>query len=149
MTTLQTDLLDLYNALVPFSAKTLDPKLPCPIKVQFIKNDNQVIFEQGGLSIRLVLPLYYCLGLDSFKKSTYLLPNDYDYLMSTLQSLISSGKLIEDRTCLSPENYGFDIYGVNLKEFNKGPGILGKIRIVSGTSWIFKKYVKFKYRKSL
>jgi hypothetical protein len=139
----------MYNSLVAFSKTTLDPKLPCPILVTFKKEDNQVIFEQGGLSIRSVLPLYYCLGLDSLKSTTYLLPGDYDYLMSTLQSLISGGSLLEDRTCLSPENYGFDIYGVDLRKFNRGPGIIGKIRIVSGTSWIFKTYVKIKYRKCL
>ena len=48
------------------------------------------------------------------KKPTYLLPEDYDYLMSSMQSLIAGGKLIEDRTVLSPENYGFDIYSVDL-----------------------------------
>ena len=149
MTTLQNDLLEIYNSLVTFSEKTLDPKFPCPIVVSFIENDNQLSFEQGSNSIRLSLPLYYCLALEDLKKPTYLLPEDYDYLMSTLQSLIGSGELIKDRTCLSPENWGFDIYGVDLRQFKKGPNILGSIRFVSGTSWIFTIMTKFKYRKCL
>lgn len=149
MTTLQNDLLEFYNSLVSFSKTTLDEKFSCPISVYFVEKDNQVVFEQKGVSIRLNLPLYYCLGIETIKKPTYLLPKDYDYLMSTLQNLISSGILIEDRTCLSPENYGFDIYRVNLRQFGKGPQLMGSIRLISGTSWIFRTYVKYKYRKCL
>ena len=66
--------------------------------------------------------------------------------MSTLQELINSGVLIRERTCLSPENYGFDIFSVDLKELWKGPGIVGKVRFISGKSWLFKKLVKRKYK---
>lgn len=149
MITLQNDLLEFYNALTSFSKVTLDEKFPCPITIYFVEKDNQVVFEQKGMSIRLNLPLYYCLGIETLKKPAYLLPKDYDYLMSTLQSLISSGALIEDRTCLSPENYGFDIYKVDLRRFGKGPVILGSVRLISGKGWIFRTYVKYKYRRCL
>ena len=149
MVTLQEDILGLYNELTVFSKKTLDPKLPCPITVKFEEENNHVLFEQNGTSVRLSLPLYYCLGLEDLKKPTYLLPEDYDYLMSSMQSLIAGGKLIEDRTVLSPENYGFDIYSVDLRRFNKGPEIIGRIRFVSGTSMFFKLWTKFKYRECL
>ena len=144
---LQNDLIDLYNMLVVFSNRTLDEKLPeRPIEVKYDIESRQVVFTQEGQSVRTQLPVYYCLGLEDLIKPSYLLPEDYDYLMRTLQNLAFSGELIKDRTCLSPENYGFDIYGINLKEFEKGPTILGQIRIVSGTGWLFRHYIKFKYK---
>lgn len=66
--------------------------------------------------------------------------------MSTFQELINSGVLIKNRTHVSPENYGFDIYAVDLKELYKGPGIVGKIRFVSGKSWLFKRIVKRRFK---
>lgn len=146
MTTLQDDLLEIYNSLVEFNNGTIKSKFPTPIKVNFEKESNLLVFEQGGVSVRLRLPIYYCLGISDIK-NTYLLPKDYDYLMSTLQYLIiDSGELIKPRTCLSPENYGFDIYSVDMKEIWKGPNIIGKVRFISGNSWLFKLIVKFKYK---
>lgn len=147
MTTLQEDLREIYNNLTVFNEGTL-PELtakPLPISVLFEKDSNSIVFYQKGVSVRLGLPLYYCLGLDSITKPTYLLPEDFDYMMSTLADLIAKGRLIEDRTCLSPENYGFDIYAVDLREFWKGPDLLGSVRFVSGNSWFFRFKVKYKY----
>lgn len=144
MTTIQNDLLDIYNNLVIFSKATLQEEIQRPIVVRFDKEFNSVVFEQQGNSVRLSLPIYYSLGLDSIKE-TYLLPKDYDSLMSNLSRLIASGKLLEDRVCLSPENYGFDIYYVDMKQFWKGPEIIGRIRFVSGNSWLFKFITKRKY----
>jgi len=146
MTTLQDDLIEIYNNLLIFNKNTLLVDKPIPITVKFEKENNTVYFEQKGNSIRLSLPIYYCLGLSDIKKYTYLLPNDYDYLMQSLSTVISSGKLLDDRVCLSPENYGFDIYEVDLKEFWKGPEIIGSIRFVSGNSYIFRLLTKLKYK---
>lgn len=150
MTTLQNDLLEIYNSLVNFSDSTIkDGLFTIPIKVFYEKENRLLVFEQKGKSVRLGLPTYYCLGLESLKKPSYLLPEDYDYLMSSLQSLILSGELLRDRTCLSPENYGFDIYSTNindLAELSKGPEIIGRIRFVSGNSLIFKLKTKIKYK---
>lgn len=146
---LQEDLIELYNCLVSFSKTTVDTNLPAPIKVYFEKDSRMVVFEQGGVSVRSNIPIYYCLGLEDLEKPTYLLPEDYDYLMFTLRDLVSSGKLLEERTTLSPEDYGFDIYSVNIRELWKGPGIVGRIRIVSGISWWFKFKTKRKYRNVL
>ena len=66
--------------------------------------------------------------------------------MSNLLSLLNSGELIKDRTALSPENYGFDIYAVNMRELQKGPDVIGRVRFISGTSWLFKFIVKRKYK---
>ena len=78
MITLQEDLLDLYNSLVSFSAKTLDQRTPCPLTISFKEEENTLVVEQGGDSIRLRLPLYYCLGLDTLKKpSAIILRNFY------------------------------------------------------------------------
>ena len=149
MTTLQNDVLEMYNALVDFSDNTVKTKFPVPIKVSYDKNSRLLLFEQKGKQVYLNLPVYYCLALDTLiGKPTYLLPEDYDYLMSTFQSLIASGELIKERTCVSPENYGFDIYAINLnpREMYKGPDLIGQVRFISGTSWFFKFKVKRKYK---
>lgn len=75
-----------------------------------------------------------------------MLPRDYDYLMQSLSGVIGSGKLLEEKVCISPENYGFDIYLVDFREFWKGPDKIGTIRFVSGNSWIFRQIVKFKFK---
>jgi hypothetical protein len=148
MVTLQEDLLEIYNNLVIFSNNTVLAENPLPIRVRFDRQGvgSPLVFEQKGNTVRLRLPIYYCLGLDSLKSETYLLPKDYDYLMSTLQNLIADSRIIEDRTCLSPENYGFDIYAIDNKEFSKGPNILGSVRFISGNSWLFKLLVKWKFK---
>lgn len=146
---LQEDLIGFYNNLVAFSKTTVDTNVPSPIKVRYEKDARMVVFEQKGIAVRTNIPVYYSLGLEDIEEPTYLLPDDYDYLMSTLRDLINSGKLLEDRTTLSPENYGFDIYAVNMRELWKGPGIIGSIRFISGVSWWFKFKIKRKYRNVL
>lgn len=139
----------MYNALVDFSDNTVKSNFPIPIKVSYDKDSRLLLFEQKGKQVYLNLPVYYCLGLDTLiGKPTYLLPEDYDYLMSTLQGLISSGELIKDRTCVSPENYGFDIYAVNLnpREMYKGPELIGQVRFISGISWFFRFRIRRKYK---
>jgi hypothetical protein len=146
MTTLQNDLLEIYNSLVAFSDTTIKSSFAIPITVTYEKDSRLLVFEQKGISVRLGLPVYYCLALDELTKPTYLLPEDYDYLMYNLMTLIQSGELIKERTALSPENYGFDVYAVNLRELWKGPEVIGKVRFVSGNSWFFKFLVKRKYK---
>ena len=143
---IQDDLIELYNSLLAFNKNTIVTDRPTPIKVSFDKGSNSLVFEQKGVFVRTALPIYYSLGLNEIKKPTYLLPRDYDYLMQSLSGVISSGKLLEDRICISPENYGFDIYLVDLREFWKGPDRIGTIRFVSGNSWIFRQIVKFKFK---
>jgi hypothetical protein len=148
MVTLQNDLLEIYNNLVEFSKTTVLTDRPIPITVKYEKDGvgSPLLLEQKGISVRLRLPIYYCLGLDSIKKPTYLLPDDYNYLMSTLQSMIADDRILDDRTCLSPENYGFDIYAIDLREFSKGPDKIGSIRFISGNSWLFRLFTKWKYK---
>lgn len=146
MTTLQNDILEIYNTLVMFNKETVESKFPTPILVHFEPESRSLVLEQKGVSVRMTLPMYYSLALEELKKPTYLLPTDYDYLMSTLQGLIGSGVLIKDRVCISPENYGFDVYCLDLKNFNKGPELLGQIRFVSGTGWLFKYLTKRKFK---
>lgn len=145
MTKLQEDLLSIYNTLVMFN-ETLTMYNPKPIKVWYEPDSKLLVFEQKNKSARLYAPIYYTLGLEDLVKPTYLLPNDYDALMYNLQSVINSGILLKDRTILSPENFGFDIYATEPKELHKGPEVVGKMRFISGTSWLFKKYVEFKYK---
>lgn len=139
-------MLEIYNSLVVFSDETVKSKFPTPIKVWYEKESRLLVFEQKGKSVRLWTPVYYCLGLEDLYKPTYLLPEDYDYLMYNLQSVINSGELIKDRTTLSPENYGWDFYSCNIRELWKGPELKGKIRFISGLSWIFKWKTKLKYK---
>lgn len=148
MVTLQNDLLEIYNNLVEFSKTTVLADNPIPITVKYEKDGvgSPLLLEQKGISVRLRLPIYYCLGLDSIKKPTYLLPDDYNYLMNSLQSLIADDRILDDRTCLSPENYGFDIYAIDIREFSKGPDKMGSIRFISGNSWLFRLFIKWKYK---
>lgn len=147
---LQEDLIEFYNSLVVFSKTTVDTNLPRPIVVRFEKDSRLVVFEQGSISVRTNIPVYYSLGLEELdNKPTYLLPDDYDYMMSTLKDLIGSGKLLGDRTILSPEDFGFDIYSTTLSELWKGPRIIGQVRFISGISWWFKFKTKRKYKNVL
>ena len=149
MPILQDDLLEIYNSLVMFSDDIIKSKFPLPLRVRYEKESRLLVMETKGKSVRLYLPVYYCLDLEHIQKETYLLPEDYDYLMSTLQYLINSGELIRERTIISPENYGFDIYCTNMKELWKGPDIIGRVRFISGKSWFFKMKVRLKYGKRL
>ena len=149
MTTLQNDLLEIYNSLVMFSDDTVKSSFPTPIKVWYEKDSRLLVFEQSGKSARLIYPVYYCLNIEKLdNKPTYLLPEDYDYLMYTLQGLINSGELIKERTCLSPDEYGFSIYSTNINELYKGPILRGSVKFISGHSWIFKWLTKRKYKLS-
>jgi hypothetical protein len=60
--------------------------------------------------------------------------------------MIADDRILDERTCLSPENYGFDIYAVDLREFSKGPDRIGSVRFVSGNSWLFRLFTKWKYK---
>ena len=143
---IQDDLLEIYNTLLAFNETTIVSDNPPPIKVSFDKESNSIVFSQKGISVRIALPIYYSLGFNEIKKPTYLLPRDYDYLMQSLSGVIGSGKLLEDKLCVSPENYGFDIYLIDYREFGKGPDKIATIRFVSGNSWVFRLIVKFKYK---
>lgn len=144
----QDDILEIYNNLTVFSKTTVQTDDPSPIVVRFDEEGigSPLVFEQRGITVRLRPPIYYCLGLETIKKPTYLLPDDYDYLMSQLQKIIYDDRILDDKTCLSPENYGFDIYAINVKEFKKGPEVVGNIRFISGNSWLFKLKTKWKYK---
>lgn len=147
MTTLQNDLLEIYNSLLIFNKDTIVTQQPVPIKVSYEEKYGMLLFEQRGNSVRLQLPIYYCLAFETLANNpTYLLPKDYDELMASLSELLASGVLIEDRTCISPENYGFDVYSVNMKEFWKGTSRIGRIRFISGTSWLFKLITRRRYK---
>lgn len=142
---LQDDLIETYNALTSFSKSTVPSE---PIKVRLDREGvgSPLVFELKGTTVRLRFPIYYCLGLEDLEKPTYLLPKDYVKMMDSLQNLIMNPLIIEERTCLSPENYGFDIYAIDPKQFNKGLGVIGSVRFISGNSWLFKLLVKWKYK---
>ncbi len=146
---LQNDFLEIYNSLVLFSDDTVKSNLPIPIKVHYEKETRLLVFEQRGKSARLYLPIYYCLDLDSIQKPTYLLPEDYDYLMSTLMNLINSGILLKERTLCSPENCGMDIYSTRLENLNEGLDLIGVISFIYGNSWFFKWRVKRRHRNRI
>lgn len=145
MSTLQDDILEIYNSLVGFSKETLQSNFPKPIKVWYEKESRLMVFEQNTVTVRIGLPSYYSLDLISLEKPSYLLPEDYDYLMSNLQDMIASGVLNRDRTLVSPENRGFDVYSADIRQLWKGPELVGTCRFVSGTSRLFKWWTKRKY----
>ena len=148
MTRLQDDILHIYNTLTDFSKNTLLAPRPLPIKVEFSESMNSLTFEQQGLKVALPILSYYCLGLKNLTK-TYLLPEDYDYLMSSMTRAIESGVLIHDRVCLAPQKYGFQILDTpqNTILMKEGPQLVADIKFISGTSWLFKKLTKLKYER--
>lgn len=150
MTRLQDDILEIYNVLQEFSKETLEGPVKFPIKVNYEKDHNSLVFEQKGRKSYVPILNYYCGHLKEIK-NTWLLPEDYNRLMNNLQTVIASGVLIHDRVLVSPEYYGFDIYEtiITTKTVSDGPQVMGTARFVSGTSWIFKAITKFKYRSVL
>lgn len=152
MTTLMDDLKSLYNDLTTFNEGTILNQFPLPIKVQFNKERNALFFEQRGKSILSHVPVYYSLGLrEDLENPTWLLPQDYDRLMASLYHVIMDGNgyLLRDRTCLSPENYGFSIYSQDPHEPWKGPELISTIRFISGNNWLWKKWICRKYKIKL
>ena len=147
MTKLQDDLLQIYNALVVFSKSTLGDVISRPIVVSYLPEHNSIRFRQNGKEVMLQVLNYYCGFLKNIK-TTYLLPKDYDILMSNLSMVIGSGKLIEERVLVSPEPYGFEIYMTDSKttEFSKGPQLLCSCKFVSDNSWLFRIMTKLKYK---
>lgn len=150
MVRLQDDILGVYNSLTDFSTNTLLGPVNLPIKVGFSESLNALCFEQKGLKVAISVLNYYCRELKNLKE-TYLLPEDYDRLMSSLSGIIGSGVLLHDRVCLAPEKYGFSIYETTpqTKLLKEGPQLLMSTKFTSGNSWLFKKVTQFKYRNLL
>lgn len=142
----QEDLLEIYNSLVKFNDLVIKAPNPKPILVKFDKNTNITTFILGGMNISLLNPIYFSLALETIpEEGTYLLPEDYSNLMYNLQYVINSGELLKEKTLISPENYGFDVYSINPKDFLKGLEIIGSVRFISGNSWWFRFKTKLKY----
>ena len=83
MIRLQDDIIEIYNLLTDFSSNTLSG---LPIKVEYSESLNSLCFEQKGLKVAISVLNYYCENL-KYLKETYLLPGDYDFLMSSLSLL--------------------------------------------------------------
>lgn len=147
---IQDDILEIYNTLQEFSKETLEGTVKKPIEVDFADDSGCLVFRQSGKIAYLPLLNYYCGNLRNIRK-TYLLPEDYDILMRSMQVLISNNILVEDRLCVSPEIYGIDFYKttVTTASFREGPQLVGSLRFVSGNSWIFRMITKYKYRSIL
>lgn len=148
MNKLQDDFIYIYNSLQSFSKETLEGLTQNPIRVDFDNSFNSICFEQKGNKVYLPTLNYYAGHLKDIHNS-WLLPNDYDYLMKTMSSLIKvdNGPLINEHILVSPEYYGCDIYltKVTTATFKNGPELIGQLRFVSGNSWLFKKITNFKY----
>ena len=145
MTKLQEDMLEIYNSLVMFAKETLEGPVPIPIKVTFSEEYKSLIFSQRGKTCVLHMPNYYSFGLQDIKDS-YLLPEDYDYIMSTLSTAIGSGILLKERTTVAPVKYGFDIYSPDPLKIELGSQVIGKIRFVSSCNPVWKWFTKRKYK---
>lgn len=146
------DLKGLYNSLTVFNGSAILSKFPKPIKVQFVKEYNALFFESEGQSLFNQVPIYYSLGLwEDLQEPTWLLPEDYDELMGSLQAVIMDpkGYLLKERTCISPQKYGFDIYVQDPLQPWKGPEIITEIRFVSGKGRLWKKRIENKYKVQL
>lgn len=145
MTKLQEDMLEIYNSFVIFSKETLEGPVPIPIKVTYDKEYKSLVYTQRGKTLYLQIPNYYSMDLLDIEDS-FLLPEDYDYNMSTLGTLISNGVLIKERTTVAPMKYGFDIYSPDLGKLELGSQVVGKIRFVSSCNPIWKWITNRKYK---
>ena len=145
MTKLQEDMLEIYNSFVMFSKETLEGPVPIPIKVSYSEEYKSLVYSQRGKTLYLQIPNYYSKDLKDIKDS-FLLPEDYDYNMSTLGSLINSGILIKERTTVAPMKYGFDLYAPDSLKMELGSQVIGKIRFVSSCNPIWKWFTERKYK---
>lgn len=145
MTKLQEDLLEIYNSLVIFSKETLEGPVPIPIKVTYNLEHKSLVYTQRGKTVYLQMPNNYSKELINIKDS-FLLAEDYDYVMSTLSSLIGAGILLKDRTTVAPMKYGFDLYSPDPLKMELGSQIIGRIRFVSSCNPIWKWIINRKYK---
>lgn len=145
MTRLQEDLLGVYNTLTDFSEATITSPSPIPIRVSYSESLNSLCFEQKGLKVAVNVLNYYCENLKDLKES-YLYPEDYDLLMSTLAGLIGKGVLLDERICVAPKKYGFDIYETNTRSYKDGPQKLASLKFTSGNSRLFRLVTKLKFK---
>lgn len=148
MIKLQEDMLEIYNSFVMFSKETLEGPVPMPIKVTYSEEYKSLVYSQRGKTLYLQIPNYYSKDLMDIKNS-FLLPEDYDYNMSTLGTLISSGILIKERTTVAPMKYGFDLYAPDSLKMELGSQVIGKIRFVSSCNPIWKWIINRKYKNLL
>lgn len=150
MTRLQDEIIEIYNTLQEFSKETLEGTVKKPIMVSYDLENQSLKFSQGSKTRYLQILNYYCGKLKTLK-DTYLLPEDYDYLMRTLQGLIKNNILVNDYVCISPEVWGFDVLLATPQPviFKDGPIVMGEVRFASGNSWIFKLITKYKYKDIL
>ncbi len=141
-------MLEIYNSFVMFSKETLEGPVPMPIKVTYSEEYKSLVYSQRGKTLYLQIPNYYSKDLMDIKNS-FLLPEDYDYNMSTLGTLISSGILIKERTTVAPMKYGFDLYAPDSLKMELGSQVIGKIRFVSSCNPIWKWIINRKYKNLL
>lgn len=144
MIKLHSDILEVYNALTVYSKDTLEG---LPLKVSYSPSLRAVIFEQMGKQVVTQIPLYYCRGLDKIG-TTWLTSEDYDNLMYNLKEVIESGKMTDERVCVTTEKYGFSIWCSDPKRMTEGPKLIGGVRFVSSCNPIFKWYMNWKSKQS-
>jgi hypothetical protein len=144
---LQDDILEIYNSLVELSDAVLGIN-PCPVSVSWNSGTNCLLFECKGKGVYLRALNYYILRPDKLKPG-WLLPEDYDELMSSLSRVIKSSRLLEDRICVIPWGTGFEIYMADQRNLSKGVQFFGSFKIISGTGWWFGWKTKHKYKNIL
>lgn len=146
MIKLQEDLISIYNSLTEFGNNTLNGGLP--LRVTYDSESKVLVFSQQAKTLFMVIPNYYSKSLLDIKDS-FLLPEDYEYVMASLRDMINSGKLLEDRTTLSPEDYGFSIYSINPLKPELGPQLLGRIRFITSNNPIWIWWMRRKYKNKV
>lgn len=147
MPKLQEDLLEVYNNLSEISDTVLGDQ-PSPVLVSFDTRMGCLSFKVLGKSLYLRQLNYYLLRPDKIKDA-WLLPGDYDNLMSSFLKLIKSGRLIQDHVLVSPDYDGFQIYQTDPRNLSRGPQELGALVFVSGQGRWFTWRVKQKYKNVL
>ena len=144
MSRLQDDLLEVYNNLVELSEVVLGDT-PCPVAVEFDQGMGCLSFKVPSRGIYLRALNNYIIRPD-LVPVTWLLPRDFDALMSGLSRVIRSGKLLQERVCLSPGTAGFELFLADPRNLMKGAMSLGTFRFWSGEGPWFRWRVSRKYR---
>lgn len=147
MPRLQDELLEVYNNLSEISDTVLGDH-PSPVSVSFDTRMGCLAFKVYSKSLYLRQLNYYLLRPDKIKNA-WLLPGDYDELMSSFLRLIKSGRLIQDHILVTPDYNGFQIYQTDPRNLSRGPQELGTLTFVSGQGRWFSWRVRQKYKDVL
>lgn len=67
-------------------------------------------------------------------------------MMKSLRKLIDSGRLLDERILISPDDYGFSVMETNRSAQEFGPLVISNVKIISSNWWLFRKIMQIRYK---